>query len=41
MIVMMPDEIPVGGSLKEAILYFKDERHQEDRFKLIAQIDAE
>ena len=41
MIVLMPDEIPVGNSLKEAILYFKDERHQEDRFKLIAQIDAE
>lgn len=39
--VMMPDEIPVGSSLKEVILYFKDEKHQEDRLKLIAQIGAE
>lgn len=39
--VLMPEEIPVGKSLKEVILYFKDERHQEDRLKLIAQIDAE
>jgi hypothetical protein len=38
--VLMPEEIPVGSSLKEVILYFKDERHQEDRLKLIAQIDA-
>jgi len=39
--VLMPDEIPVGSSLKEVILYLKDERHQEDRLKLIAQITAE
>ena len=39
--VLMPDEIPVGSSLKEVIIYFKDERHQEDRLKLIAQIDSE
>lgn len=38
--VLMPDETPVGGSLAETILYFKDERHQEDRLKLVAQVEA-
>jgi len=38
--VLMPDETPLGSSLKEVILYFKDERHQEDHLKLLAQIDA-
>jgi len=38
--VLMPDETPLGTSLKEVILYFKDERHQEDNLKLLAQIDA-
>lgn len=38
--VLMPDETPVGSSLKEVILYFKDDRHQEDRLKLVAQIDS-
>lgn len=39
--VLLPDETPVGGSLKEVILYFKDEKHQEDRLKLIAQTETE
>lgn len=38
--VLMPDETPVGSSLKEVILYFKDDRHQEDKLKLVAQIDS-
>ena len=38
--VLMPDETPVGNSLKEVILYFKDDRHQEDKLKLVAQIDS-
>lgn len=38
--VLNPDDKVLGSSLKEVILYFKDERHQEDRLKLVAQVDA-
>lgn len=33
------DGNPVGNSVQEVILYFKDERHQEDKLKLLALID--
>jgi len=39
--LLMPDEIPVGNSLKDVILYFKDERHQEEKLRMLAQINAE
>lgn len=39
--VLNPDETPVGSSLKEVILYFKDDRHQEDKMKLLAQINSD
>lgn len=38
--VLMPEEKPVGTSLKEVVLYFKDDRNQEDKLKLLAQIGA-
>jgi len=34
------DGLPVGNSISEAILYFKDERNQEQRLKLLALIDS-
>lgn len=39
--LLMPEETPVGNSLKDVIIYFKDDRHQEDKLKLIAQLEAE
>jgi hypothetical protein len=33
------DGNPVGNSITEAILYYKDERHQEEKLKLLALID--
>lgn len=33
------DGIPIGESLREAILYYRDERHNEAKLKLIAQIE--
>jgi len=33
------DGIPLGDSLREAILYYRDERHNEAKLKLIAQIE--
>lgn len=38
--VLMPEETPMGNSLKEVTLWIKDERHQEDKLKLLAQIDS-
>jgi hypothetical protein len=34
------DGVPVGNSISEVILYFKDERNQEQRLKLIALSDS-
>lgn len=34
------DGVPVGNNISEVILYFKDERNQEQRLKLIALIEA-
>jgi len=36
--VLLPEEKPMGTSLKEVVLYFKDDRNQEDKLKLLAQI---
>lgn len=36
----LPDGTPLGNSISEAISYFKDEKHNEEKLKLIAQIDA-
>jgi len=33
------DGEPIGDSLREAILYYRDERHNEKKLKLIAQIE--
>lgn len=34
------DNIPLGNSLKEVMLYYRDDRHSEQKMKLIAQIEA-
>jgi hypothetical protein len=34
------DGLPVGNSISEVILYFKDERNQEQRLKLLALIES-
>jgi hypothetical protein len=36
---MTADGTPLGDSLREAILYYRDERHNEAKLKLIAQIE--
>lgn len=36
---MTGDGEPIGDSLREAILYYRDERHNEKKLKLIAQIE--
>jgi hypothetical protein len=35
------DGIPLGNSLRDVILYYRDERHQEEKLKLIALINMD
>jgi hypothetical protein len=37
---VLADGTPIGSSVAEAILYFKDERHNEEKLRLIAQIEV-
>jgi len=37
---MLTDGTPVGSSISEAILYFKDEKHNEEKLRLLAQIEV-
>jgi len=37
---VLADGTPIGSSVAEAILYFKDERHNEEKLRLLAQIEA-
>lgn len=37
---VLADGTPIGNTLAEAIMYFKDERHNEEKLRLIAQIEA-
>lgn len=37
---MFADGTPIGNSIMEAILYLRDERHNEEKLRLIAQIEA-
>jgi hypothetical protein len=37
---MLSDGVPIGNSVTDAILYFKDERNNEEKLRLLAQIDS-
>lgn len=37
---LLADGTPIGNTIAEAITYFKDERHNEEKLRLVAQIEA-